>query len=67
MLYLQDKGCEDTKPIIAALKSKGVTAIGAAVFCWGGESSQLAKKSLRSLYLGKKSLKGALTQITQNN
>ncbi|MED6133804.1 hypothetical protein PIB30_031579 [Stylosanthes scabra] len=30
------KGCEDTKPIIAALKSKGVTAIGAAGFCWGG-------------------------------
>ncbi|XP_057433186.1 endo-1,3;1,4-beta-D-glucanase-like isoform X2 [Lotus japonicus] len=31
-----DKGCEDTKPLIAALKSKGVTAIGAAGFCWGG-------------------------------
>ncbi|KAK7245792.1 hypothetical protein RIF29_40642 [Crotalaria pallida] len=30
------KGFEDTKPIIAALKSKGVTAIGAAGFCWGG-------------------------------
>ncbi|XP_061347908.1 endo-1,3;1,4-beta-D-glucanase-like [Gastrolobium bilobum] len=31
-----DKACEDTKPLIAALKSKGVTAIGAAGFCWGG-------------------------------
>ncbi|KAJ1428787.1 Dienelactone hydrolase [Sesbania bispinosa] len=30
------KACEDTKPLIAALKSKGVTAIGAAGFCWGG-------------------------------
>ncbi|KAK9288178.1 hypothetical protein L1049_016627 [Liquidambar formosana] len=31
-----DKGCEDAKPVIAALKSKGVSAIGAAGFCWGG-------------------------------
>ncbi|KAK7303232.1 hypothetical protein RJT34_14134 [Clitoria ternatea] len=31
-----DKACEETKPLIAALKSKGVTAIGAAGFCWGG-------------------------------
>ncbi|XP_027353115.1 endo-1,3;1,4-beta-D-glucanase-like [Abrus precatorius] len=31
-----DKACEDTKPIIAALKSLGVKAIGAAGFCWGG-------------------------------
>ncbi|XP_061347871.1 endo-1,3;1,4-beta-D-glucanase-like [Gastrolobium bilobum] len=31
-----DKACEDTKPLIAALKSKGVRAIGAAGFCWGG-------------------------------
>ncbi|XP_058726690.1 endo-1,3;1,4-beta-D-glucanase-like [Vicia villosa] len=31
-----DKGSEDTKPLIAALKSKGVTSIGAAGFCWGG-------------------------------
>ena len=35
---LQDKACEDTKPLIAALRSKGVTSIGAAGFCWGGES-----------------------------
>ncbi|KAK3417661.1 endo-1,3;1,4-beta-D-glucanase-like [Eucalyptus grandis] len=31
-----DKGYEDAKPVIAALKSKGVSAIGAAGFCWGG-------------------------------
>ncbi|CAJ1962363.1 unnamed protein product [Sphenostylis stenocarpa] len=32
----KDKACEDTKPLIAALKSKGVKSIGAAGFCWGG-------------------------------
>ncbi|GMY27547.1 endo-1,3;1,4-beta-D-glucanase-like [Fagus crenata] len=32
-----DKGCEDAKAVIAALKSKGVSAIGAAGFCWGGQ------------------------------
>ncbi|EOY05508.1 Alpha/beta-Hydrolases superfamily protein, putative [Theobroma cacao] len=31
-----EKGFEDAKPVIAALKSKGVSAIGAAGFCWGG-------------------------------
>ncbi|KAI5447322.1 hypothetical protein KIW84_014971 [Lathyrus oleraceus] len=31
-----DKASEDTKPLIAALRSKGVTSIGAAGFCWGG-------------------------------
>ncbi|CDP16397.1 unnamed protein product [Coffea canephora] len=31
-----DKGSEDAKKVIAALKSKGYTAIGAAGFCWGG-------------------------------
>ncbi|KAK3417659.1 hypothetical protein EUGRSUZ_H03605 [Eucalyptus grandis] len=31
-----DKGYEDAKPVIAALKSKGVSAIGVAGFCWGG-------------------------------
>ncbi|KAK2980457.1 hypothetical protein RJ640_028865 [Escallonia rubra] len=30
------KGCEDAKKVIAALKSKGVSAVGAAGFCWGG-------------------------------
>lgn len=32
-----DKGFEDTKPVIEALKSKGVSAIGAAGFCWGAK------------------------------
>ncbi|KAB1214269.1 hypothetical protein CJ030_MR5G023182 [Morella rubra] len=32
-----DKGYEDAKPVIAALKSKGVSDIGAAGFCWGGK------------------------------
>ncbi|KAK7359702.1 hypothetical protein VNO77_01665 [Canavalia gladiata] len=34
--HAPDKASEDTKPLIAALKSKGVKAIGAAGFCWGG-------------------------------
>lgn len=36
-LYCQDKTIEDAKPVIEALKSKGVSAIGAVGFCWGGE------------------------------
>ncbi|KAK2663095.1 hypothetical protein Ddye_001669 [Dipteronia dyeriana] len=31
-----DKGYEDAKPVIAALRSKDVSAIGAAGICWGG-------------------------------
>ncbi|KAF5951619.1 hypothetical protein HYC85_009563 [Camellia sinensis] len=31
----KDKGFEDVKPVISALRSKGVTLIGAAGFCWG--------------------------------
>ncbi|MCD7455690.1 hypothetical protein HAX54_029166 [Datura stramonium] len=34
-----DQGFEDAKVVIAALKSKGVTKIGAGGFCWGGDSS----------------------------
>ena len=33
----QDKGFEEAKAVIEALKSKGISAIGAAGFCWGGE------------------------------
>ncbi|XP_059650196.1 endo-1,3;1,4-beta-D-glucanase-like isoform X2 [Cornus florida] len=32
-----DKGFEDAKPVIEALKSKGVSSIGAAGFCWGAK------------------------------
>ncbi|KAB5531893.1 hypothetical protein DKX38_018563 [Salix brachista] len=32
-----DKGYEDAKPVIEALNSKGVTAIGAVGFCWGAK------------------------------
>ncbi|XP_057956820.1 endo-1,3;1,4-beta-D-glucanase-like [Malania oleifera] len=32
-----DKGFEDAKPVIEALKSKGVSAVGAAGFCWGAK------------------------------
>nr|XP_009417916.1 PREDICTED: endo-1,3;1,4-beta-D-glucanase-like isoform X1 [Musa acuminata subsp. malaccensis] len=41
-----DKGCQDAKPIIAALKNKGISAVGAAGFCWGGKVVfELAKSS----------------------
>ncbi|GLT47496.1 hypothetical protein SLA2020_211910 [Shorea laevis] len=32
-----DKGFEDVKPVVDALKSKGISAIGAAGFCWGAK------------------------------
>ncbi|XP_030924050.1 endo-1,3;1,4-beta-D-glucanase-like isoform X2 [Quercus lobata] len=35
-VHSTDKGYEDAKAVIAALKSKGVSAIGAGGFCWGG-------------------------------
>ncbi|ESR33036.1 DLH domain-containing protein [Citrus sinensis] len=35
-IHNTDKGYVDAKSVIAALKSKGVSAIGAAGFCWGG-------------------------------
>ncbi|KAJ9182032.1 hypothetical protein P3X46_006067 [Hevea brasiliensis] len=39
-----DKGLEDAKPVVQAIKSKGVSAIGAAGFCWGAKVVvQLAK------------------------
>ncbi|KAI7739549.1 hypothetical protein M8C21_014553 [Ambrosia artemisiifolia] len=30
------KGCEDARRVVADLKSKGASAVGAAGFCWGG-------------------------------
>ncbi|XP_010527412.1 PREDICTED: endo-1,3;1,4-beta-D-glucanase [Tarenaya hassleriana] len=42
-----DKGFEESKPVIEALKSKGITAIGAAGFCWGAKVAvELAKQEL---------------------
>ncbi|XP_059439518.1 endo-1,3;1,4-beta-D-glucanase-like [Corylus avellana] len=42
-----DKGFEDAKPVIAALKQKGIHAIGAAGFCWGGNVvTKIAKTNL---------------------
>ncbi|KAL5182453.1 Endo-1,3-1,4-beta-D-glucanase [Glycine soja] len=38
----KEKGIEVAKPVIEALKSKGVTAIGAAGFCWGGVKIPIA-------------------------
>ncbi|EXB95850.1 hypothetical protein L484_010049 [Morus notabilis] len=32
-----DKGCEEAKPVIEDLKSKGFSAIGAAGLCWGAK------------------------------
>ncbi|XP_050234037.1 uncharacterized protein LOC126682410 isoform X2 [Mercurialis annua] len=33
---LKFKGCADAKKVIAALKSRGISVVGAAGFCWGG-------------------------------
>ncbi|KAM0948941.1 putative dienelactone hydrolase, alpha/Beta hydrolase [Dioscorea sansibarensis] len=35
--HAPDKGAEDAKSVIAALKSKGITSVGAAGFCWGAK------------------------------
>ncbi|WOK95975.1 endo-1,3-1,4-beta-D-glucanase-like isoform X1 [Canna indica] len=41
------QGYEDTKPVIAALRNKGISAVGAAGFCWGGKVVvELAKSSV---------------------
>ncbi|KAI3927812.1 hypothetical protein MKW98_023413 [Papaver atlanticum] len=32
-----DKGAEEAKPVIEALKSKGISAVGAAGMCWGAK------------------------------
>ncbi|KAG8370174.1 hypothetical protein BUALT_Bualt14G0089800 [Buddleja alternifolia] len=31
-----DKGCDDAKTVVAALKAKGVSKVGVGGFCWGG-------------------------------
>ncbi|RLM98633.1 endo-1,3 [Panicum miliaceum] len=36
-LHTPEKGFEDAKPVIAALKEKGVSAVGAAGYCWGAK------------------------------
>ncbi|KAL3641941.1 hypothetical protein CASFOL_012756 [Castilleja foliolosa] len=36
-IHPADKGIEDAKPIIKALKRKGIIKIGAAGFCWGAK------------------------------
>ncbi|TQD72037.1 hypothetical protein C1H46_042433 [Malus baccata] len=42
-----DKAFEDAKPVLEALKSKGVSAIGAVGFCWGAKVVvELAKHAL---------------------
>ncbi|XP_062097155.1 endo-1,3;1,4-beta-D-glucanase-like [Humulus lupulus] len=48
-----DKGLEDAKPVVEALKSKGFSAIGAVGFCWGGKVvTELAKsKSIEAAVL----------------
>ncbi|XP_010488428.1 PREDICTED: endo-1,3;1,4-beta-D-glucanase-like [Camelina sativa] len=43
----QEKGFEESKPIVEALKNKGITSIGAAGFCWGAKVAvELAKQKL---------------------
>ncbi|CAH2052913.1 unnamed protein product [Thlaspi arvense] len=47
LFYSQDKGYEDTKPVLEAIKSKGITAIGAAGMCWGAKVvGELSKEEL---------------------
>jgi len=42
-----EKGFEESKPIVEALKNKGITSIGAAGFCWGAKVAvELAKEKL---------------------
>ncbi|KAJ3676537.1 hypothetical protein LUZ60_003949 [Juncus effusus] len=40
----EDKGFEEAKPVIAALKEKGINSVGAAGYCWGAKVAiELAK------------------------
>uniref|UniRef100_A0A0A9DDU6 Dienelactone hydrolase domain-containing protein n=1 Tax=Arundo donax TaxID=35708 RepID=A0A0A9DDU6_ARUDO len=36
-LHAPEKGFEEAKPVIAALKEKGVSTVGAAGYCWGAK------------------------------
>ncbi|KAL0437514.1 UNVERIFIED_CONTAM: 1,4-beta-D-glucanase [Sesamum radiatum] len=46
-LHEPAKACEDAKPVIELLKSKGISAIGAAGFCYGAKVVvELAKSGL---------------------
>uniref|UniRef100_A0A7N0UNW2 Dienelactone hydrolase domain-containing protein n=1 Tax=Kalanchoe fedtschenkoi TaxID=63787 RepID=A0A7N0UNW2_KALFE len=39
-----DKGFEDAKSVIEAIKAKGITAVGASGYCWGAKVvTELAK------------------------
>lgn len=53
---LKDKGFEDAKLVIASLRNKGVSTIGAAGFCWGGKKSNshfcVESYNLKSPFLG---------------
>jgi len=43
----QDKGFENTKPVLETIKNKGITAIGAAGMCWGAKVVvELSKEEL---------------------
>ncbi|XP_078173906.1 endo-1,3;1,4-beta-D-glucanase-like [Carex rostrata] len=42
--HTTEKGFEEAKPVIAALKEKGVSSVGAAGYCWGAKVvTELAK------------------------
>ncbi|KAJ1693329.1 hypothetical protein LUZ63_010027 [Rhynchospora breviuscula] len=42
--HTTEKGFEEAKPVVAALKEKGASSVGAAGYCWGGMCScKLAK------------------------
>ncbi|CAI9762694.1 unnamed protein product [Fraxinus pennsylvanica] len=43
MPILQEKGCEDVKAVISALKSKGVSDVRAAGFCWRAHINSTSK------------------------
>ncbi|CAH2052917.1 unnamed protein product [Thlaspi arvense] len=47
LMDIADKAFEDSRPVVEALKNKGITAIGAVGFCWGAKVAvELAKQEL---------------------